>query len=84
MIKDFSQQDLRHLGGESFDLIYIDASNSLADVLIDLALSWDLLKINGLVVLDDYLIGEHRQAPPISDTTKSLVEKYCTDGLQIN
>lgn len=41
------------LGG--FDLIYIDGSHQAADVLRDAVLSFDLLRVGGLMIFDDYL-----------------------------
>ncbi|MCS6847225.1 MAG: class I SAM-dependent methyltransferase [Anaerolineae bacterium] len=38
-----------------FDVIYVDGSHRAADVLLDAALSWCLLKCNGLIIFDDYL-----------------------------
>lgn len=38
-----------------FDVIYIDGSHRAADVLLDAALSWRLLKCDGLMIFDDYL-----------------------------
>ncbi|BCX04510.1 MAG: hypothetical protein KatS3mg053_2448 [Candidatus Roseilinea sp.] len=38
-----------------FDVIYVDGSHRAADVLLDAALSWRLLKCNGLIIFDDYL-----------------------------
>lgn len=37
------------------DLIYVDASHQAPDVLEDLVLSFRLLKINGIMICDDYL-----------------------------
>jgi hypothetical protein len=39
---------------EIYDLIYIDASHIAKDVLSDAILSFPLLKINGLMIFDDY------------------------------
>jgi hypothetical protein len=38
-----------------FDFIYIDGSHQAPDVLFDALLSFKLLKINGVMVFDDYL-----------------------------
>ncbi len=38
-----------------FDIIYVDGSHRAADVLLDAALSWRLLKQGGLMIFDDYL-----------------------------
>ena len=39
--------------GETFDFIYIDGSHLLADVIADLALSWQLLAVGGVLAIDD-------------------------------
>jgi predicted O-methyltransferase YrrM len=49
--------------GESFDLIYIDGSHHMLDVMVDAALAWRLLAPSGLMIFDDYWYrvqhGEH-------------------------
>jgi predicted O-methyltransferase YrrM len=37
-----------------FDLVYVDASHQALDVLADAALSWKLLKEDGIAIFDDY------------------------------
>jgi hypothetical protein len=54
IIKGYSQLELRKLPLDSFDVIYIDGSHVASDVLIDAALSWDLLKVGGVMIFDDY------------------------------
>lgn len=49
-----SQDVLRLLTGERFDLIYIDGSHEAPDVLADAVLAWPLLKPGGLLGFDDY------------------------------
>ena len=41
-------------GGETFDLVYVDASHRVLDVLVDAALSWRLLAPSGIAIFDDY------------------------------
>jgi predicted O-methyltransferase YrrM len=41
---------------KEFDLIYIDGSHKSRDVIIDACLSWNLLKLNGILIFDDYLL----------------------------
>jgi predicted O-methyltransferase YrrM len=38
-----------------FDLIYIDGSHEAADVLCDAVLSYHLLRVDGVIIFDDYL-----------------------------
>lgn len=45
---------LRTLSPGSFDLIYIDGSHEPRDAMRDIVLSWDLLKKDGMFVMDDY------------------------------
>ncbi len=49
-----SQVVLRRLPLESFDIIYIDGSHAVADVLEDAVLSFRLLKPGGILIFDDY------------------------------
>ena len=55
IVKGKSQEKLRELPLESYDLIYIDGSHRAKHVFLDAALSWDLLKEGGLLIFDDYL-----------------------------
>jgi len=54
-VKGVSQYVLRKLPISSYDLIYIDASHLAPNVLMDIMLCWELLKVQGILVLDDYL-----------------------------
>ena len=45
---------LRRLPLESFDIIYIDGSHAVNDVLEDAVLSFRLLKPEGILIFDDY------------------------------
>jgi hypothetical protein len=45
---------LRELDPESYDVIYVDGSHTADDVLEDMVLAWPLLKVGGLMILDDY------------------------------
>lgn len=40
-----------------YDFIYIDGSHTLIDSYMDLFLSWKLLKVNGILGIDDYLFN---------------------------
>jgi predicted O-methyltransferase YrrM len=52
----FSRDVLRKLPTNSFDIVYIDGSHTADDVLTDIVLSWDLLRVGGVLILDDYLL----------------------------
>lgn len=42
-----------------FDFIYIDGSHQAPDVLCDAVLAFHLLKVDGVMIFDDYLWSEH-------------------------
>lgn len=62
VIKKFSNEALRPLEPNSFDVIYIDGSHTAANVLRDGILAWDLLKVGGILIFDDY--GLRPRFPP--------------------
>ena len=49
-------------GKTMFDFIYIDGSHIAKDVLTDACMAWPLLKLEGLMVFDDYMWGNPRDA----------------------
>lgn len=49
-----SQEAMRWMALNSYNLIYIDGSHAASDVLQDGVLAWGLLKVGGLMVFDDY------------------------------
>ena len=49
-------------GKNVYDFIYIDGSHTAPDVLTDACMAWPLLKPKGLMVFDDYLWGNPRDA----------------------
>lgn len=49
-----SSRILYSLDPESFDVIYVDGSHTEADTLMDLVLSFGLLKRGGALLVDDY------------------------------
>jgi hypothetical protein len=58
-IRGRSQEVMRDLPRESYDLIYIDGSHVAQDVTIDAVLAFDLLKDGGLIIFDDYEMFSH-------------------------
>jgi predicted O-methyltransferase YrrM len=54
-VKARSQELLKLLREDTYNIIYIDGSHSAADVQSDASLSWPLLKRNGIIIFDDYL-----------------------------
>ena len=53
-IEGLSQEVLRDFGLGEFDFVFIDGSHDLSDILTDAVLAFGLLKIDGLLVFDDY------------------------------
>ena len=49
-----SQKTLMQLEPDSYDIIYIDGSHQADDVLVDVVLSWPLLRQRGILIFDDY------------------------------
>jgi predicted O-methyltransferase YrrM len=49
-----SEDELVKLEKNSFDFIYVDGSHEQVSVLQDEVLAWRLLKIGGIMILDDY------------------------------
>jgi predicted O-methyltransferase YrrM len=59
LCKDLSSQALADLIAERrpepFDLVYIDGSHQAPDVLTDAVMAFQLLKVGGVMIFDDYL-----------------------------
>ena len=67
LIREQSQIALRKLPFRSFDCVYIDGDHHPKEVFIDIALSWGLLKIGGMLILDDYKADAlHGEAADVS------------------
>ena len=58
VIRCLSSVWLRHSRTRShtFDMIYLDGDHSAIPFLDDLVLSWPLLKVGGILLIDDYLV----------------------------
>jgi predicted O-methyltransferase YrrM len=66
VIVGYSQVELRKLPLNSFDVVYIDGSHTADDVLSDATSSFDLLRIGGLMIFDDYRwTGTQRGRTPL-------------------
>lgn len=80
LIKGYSQEKLRYLPLNTFDIIYIDGSHSASDVLEDAILSMRLLKSGGILIFDDYGHGYHHPyievAPAIDVFYKLYGKKF--------
>lgn len=59
--------------GHQFDFIYVDGSHLASDVMIDGILSYLLLKIDGVIMFDDYVYG-FREGRKMADIPYSAIE----------
>ena len=59
-IKGRSECILLTLKEKSFDIIYVDGSHLAPSVLMDAVSSWLLLKVGGIMILDDYEWGSDK------------------------
>ncbi|MCW5312687.1 class I SAM-dependent methyltransferase [Nostoc sp. KVJ3] len=49
-----SQDVMRSLPFNNYDILYIDGSHLASDVLTDAVLGWRLVKVGGIIIFDDY------------------------------
>jgi precorrin-6B methylase 2 len=54
ILKGKSQIMLRQIPVNSVDAIFIDGSHKTKDVLQDAVICWKILKVNGIMIFDDY------------------------------
>jgi predicted O-methyltransferase YrrM len=57
-----AEQIAEDLNEGTYDFIYIDGSHTAPDVLTDACMAWPLLKPKGMMVFDDYMWGNPRDA----------------------
>ncbi|MGK7909885.1 MAG: class I SAM-dependent methyltransferase [Synechococcus sp.] len=60
-----SQEVLRTLPLNTYDFLYIDGSHVAPDVLEDAILGWRLVKVNGLIIFDDYHWPQFKDNPTL-------------------
>jgi predicted O-methyltransferase YrrM len=63
VVKGMSQKALKRFSENSFDIIYIDGGHTADNVLSDAVLSWPLLKEEGIMIFDDYLLRYMKYSP---------------------
>jgi predicted O-methyltransferase YrrM len=75
-IKGYSHEVLKNklFEDEYFDCIYIDADHTTKSVLTDFNITWPLLKINGIMIFDDYKMGGNK------NQVKNAVDKILIDN----
>ena len=77
----FSQEELRKLPLNTYDIIYIDGSHLGPDVLEDAVLAFRLLKGGGLIIFDDYYWSS--DDPTGDDYTSGDAEFDVSDNLEL-
>jgi predicted O-methyltransferase YrrM len=55
---------LREADGKAFDVVYIDGDHEAKSVVEDFVLSWPLVSVGGIIVLDDYEWNDTPLMPP--------------------
>lgn len=60
-----SQEEVRKLPYESFDLVYVDGSHAADDVLADAVQAWAVVKPGGIVIFDDYTWPGYKNIFPL-------------------
>lgn len=58
---------------QPFDVVYIDGSHEAPDVMSDLVLAFQLCRVNGLVICDDYIWGENEDP---RNTPKLAIDSF--------
>ena len=59
------------------DFVYIDGSHKAADVLADLVISFELTKVGGVVICDDYVWrGESIEEVDILNNPKLAIDSF--------
>lgn len=76
--KGYSYMKLREYKEEEvFDVVYIDGAHTAYEVLLDCAHSEPLLKVGGLMILDDYELGSSQENKP-EFAPKMGVNAFCS------
>lgn len=63
-----SQDLMRSLPFNNYDILYIDGSHLASDVLTDAILGWGLVKVGGVIIFDDYDFQFHDSVNAGQDT----------------
>ena len=72
-----SEEALPKLKGSSFDFIYIDGGHEGEEITADAESCWELLKIGGILIFDDYkLQPEYYRGQSPESAIDAFLEKY--------
>lgn len=77
VIKGDSKDVLMYnLNDTRFDFIYVDGSHLCLDTYLDIALSWRLLKVGGILGIDDYMYNRLDNVMNVLETPFEAVEHF--------
>ena len=76
LLKGRSQRKLRELEPETFDVIYVDGSHVASDILSDAVQSWELLKVGGILMLDDYQYESGQPETPPKEPIDAFLKAF--------
>jgi len=69
--------ELLSSGDKRYDLVYIDGSHTAPDVLLDAVLAFRLLRIGGVMIMDDYLWSmEPQRSIDLLNTPKLAIDAF--------
>jgi predicted O-methyltransferase YrrM len=71
-----SQSILKKLPDAEFDIGYVDGDHRCRHVFQDISLSWDVLKVGGFMILDDYKLRE--QTFPLDCRPQAAIDSFLT------
>ena len=71
----YSQEVLRKLKKNSYDIIYIDGCHTLTCTREDTSLSWELLKKGGIMMVDDY----SKEFPDVYQAAQEFYTEHASD-----
>lgn len=71
-IQGFSQDQFVNLANQKFDIIYVDGHHDATQVLLDLNGVKNLLKSDGLLIIDDYLWVSDE--PSVTTSPKEIID----------
>lgn len=76
LISGRSQTVLKQMPDAEFDIVYVDGDHRCRHVYQDISLSWDVLKVGGFMILDDYKLRE--QVFPLDCRPQAAIDSFLT------
>lgn len=76
LISGRSQTVLKQMPDAAFDIVYVDGDHRCRHVFQDISLSWDILKVGGFMILDDYKLRV--QNFPLDCRPQAAIDSFLT------